>query len=379
MNPQKQSPPPEPSSVQPQPTFRSAAVARMARMPVSTLRIWEQRNQAVGPTTAPSGHRLYSATDVQRIVMLRQLTERGHAIGSLVGLDIEQLEAVALTHDQHTAQPKAELRQSSVSMRVVVVGQAMARRLQRHAVTHKLARPLQVMGVFDSLDEAVQAAKGATRVNSANDSNAVTIDVLLWQSSGLQDNALHALKAAQNAWRARGVAVAYRFASSAARDALMSAGFFVAREPADDEALGAWLTTLEAALFVDADANDQDYAASSAKVRPWSADWQDMAQDMTLNMTKSAVPARLFDDATLTEFANLPSTIACECPSHLAELLIQISSFETYSADCIDRNHVDAQLHAYLHQVAGTARTLFETALKRVAVAEGLVLPHGRT
>lgn len=377
MNPKKQSPPPEPSSVQPQPTFRSAAVARMARMPVSTLRIWEQRNQAVGPTTAPSGHRLYSATDVQRIVMLRQLTERGHAIGSLVGLDIEQLEAVALTHDQHTAQPKAELRQRAVSMRVVVVGQAMARRLQRHAATHKLARPMQVMAVFDSLDEAVQAAKEATRVNSANDPNAATIDLLLWQSSGLQDNALHALKAAQHAWRARGVAVAYRFASSAARDALTAAGAFVAREPADDEALGAWLATLNTALFADTD--DRDYAASSGKGRPWLADWQDMTQDMTKNMTKGAVLPRLFDDATLMEFANQPSTIACECPSHLAELLIQISSFETYSADCTDRSQADAQLHAYLHQVAGTARTLFETALKRVAVAEGLVLPHGRT
>lgn len=367
MNLKKQLPLPEPPSMLSQPTFRSAAVARMARMPVSTLRIWEQRNQAVGPTTAPSGHRLYSATDVQRVVMLRQLTERGHAIGSLAGLDIKQLGAVALTHDYHTAQIKAKPRQRPAPMRVVVVGQAMARRLQRQSVTHNLARPMQVMGVFHSLDEAVQAAKGA---NSANDSHAATIDLLLWQSSGLQDNALHALKAAQNAWRARGVAVAYRFAGSAARDALIAAGVVVAREPADDDALGAWLTTLDTVLFPDADTDDRDDMASSAKARPWLSDIQ--------NMTKSAVPARLFDDTTLTEFANLPSTIACECPSHLAELLIQISSFETYSADCTDRNQADAQLHAYLHQVAGTARTLFETALKRVAAAEGLVLPAGQ-
>ena len=35
-----------------------------------------------------------------------------------------------------------------------------------------------------------------------------------------------------------------------------------------------------------------------------------------------------------------------------------------------------AQLHAYLQQVAGTARMLFEKALERVAIAEGLPLPH---
>jgi MerR family transcriptional regulator, light-induced transcriptional regulator len=89
----------------------------------------------------------------------------------------------------------------------------------------------------------------------------------------------------------------------------------------------------------------------------------------------SAVPARRFDDVTLTEFAGLSSTVACECPSHVAELLMQISGFEAYSRDCADRSPGDAQLHAYLQRVAGGARLLFEAALERVAVAEGLALP----
>jgi DNA-binding transcriptional MerR regulator len=67
----------------PQPSFRSGAVARMAHMPVSTLRIWEQRYQAIGPSTASSGHRLYSTADVQRVRLLRQLTGQGHAIGAI--------------------------------------------------------------------------------------------------------------------------------------------------------------------------------------------------------------------------------------------------------------------------------------------------------
>jgi hypothetical protein len=50
-----------------QPTFRAGAVARIAGMPVATLRIWEQRYQAVRPNTAASGHRLYSSADVERV------------------------------------------------------------------------------------------------------------------------------------------------------------------------------------------------------------------------------------------------------------------------------------------------------------------------
>ena len=67
--------------------------------------------------------------------------------------------------------------------------------------------------------------------------------------------------------------------------------------------------------------------------------------------------------------------MACECPSHLAELLLQVSYFETYSGECANRSAADAQLHAYLQQVAGTARMLFEKALEQVAIAEGLPLP----
>ena len=87
-----------------------------------------------------------------------------------------------------------------------------------------------------------------------------------------------------------------------------------------------------------------------------------------------AAPRR-YDDATLTDFAGLSSTIACECPRHVAELLMQLSHFEAYSAECENQSPADAELHAYLQRVAGASRALFESALERVAIQEGLMLP----
>jgi hypothetical protein len=89
-----------------------------------------------------------------------------------------------------------------------------------------------------------------------------------------------------------------------------------------------------------------------------------------------AVPPRRFDDATLTAIAGLPSSGACECPRHVAELLMQLAGFEAYSAACASRVTADAALHTHLHQAAGRARVLFESALERVARHEGLSLPH---
>ena len=332
-----------------QPSFRSGAVARMAHMPVSTLRIWEQRYQAVGPTTAPSGHRLYSAADVQRVLLLRQLTEQGHAIGSMAALDAAQLQQVASTQATRVAGQRVQPARRAAALRVAVVGQALALRLQRPAVVQRLAHRPRVTAVFESLAEAAHAASGAA------------VDLLLWQAPGLQVSALPELKAAQDAWRARHVAVVYRFAGAAARSAYVGTGASVVGEPADDDALGAWLASLEGSSVASADEpNDQPVPRSS--------------QDLAPGLAPGDVRPRRFDDAALTAFAGQSSTIACECPRHVAELLMQLSNFEAYSADCANRSPADAELHAYLQRVAGVSRALFESALERVARQEGLML-----
>jgi len=74
-----------------QPRYRSGAVARMVRIPVATLRIWERRYQVVGPALTPSGHRLYSGADVERLLVIKQLVDQGHAIGSLAHLPMAGL------------------------------------------------------------------------------------------------------------------------------------------------------------------------------------------------------------------------------------------------------------------------------------------------
>lgn len=345
------------------PTFRSGAVARMAGMPVSTLRIWEQRYQAVGPTTAPSGHRLYSAADVERVMVLRELTQHGHAIGSLAALNVEQLQDLARTRAHATTAASAQPSVHSAPLRIVVVGQAMAQRLRRPAVAERWPRPLQIVGAYDSLDEALQAAGRPA---------AAPVDLFLWHAPSLQTDAAHDLAAARAAWHAREVAVAYRFAGAAARDALVSAGASVVREPADDGALVAWLSSFGSVPALARSA--QSGTMTSGDTDGHGIDRR-LLDALTLGAGARALPARRFDDTALTQFAELSSSLVCECPGHVAELLMQVASFESYSAHCANRSVADAELHSYLQRVAGAARLLFEAALERVAIAEGLALP----
>ncbi|WP_374662944.1 MerR family transcriptional regulator [Inhella sp.] len=336
------------------PTFRSGAVARMVGMPVATLRIWEQRYQAVHPATAASGHRLYSPADVQRVLMLRQLTEQGHAIGTLAALDAAQLHEVAQQARLGSPGSMAATGRRAASghprLRVLVVGSALAARLHRPRVARHLALVGRLLSVVGSLDEAAQAGTQA--------------DLLLWHAPELRLPLPTDLAAAREASGARRVGVVYRFAGTPVIGELAEAGMASLREPADDEALGAWLGQLMDQLELATATAAEPAARSASPEHAFAMPAQAAAQ----------VPPRRYDDATLTSFAGLSPTLACECPRHVAELLMQLSSFEAYSAGCLHRDSADAQLHAYLHQVAGASRALFESALERLALHEGLPL-----
>jgi hypothetical protein len=58
----------------------------------------------------------------------------------------------------------------------------------------------------------------------------------------------------------------------------------------------------------------------------------------------------------------------------VAELIAQLASFETYSQECLNKNTEDAHLHSYLRAISGSARSLFENALEKIAQHEGIDL-----
>jgi DNA-binding transcriptional MerR regulator len=190
------------------PRFRSGAVARMLRMPVATLRVWERRYRVCEPTVSSSGHRLYTGADVRRLALIKQLTDAGHAIGVVARMDPQQLHEMATTHAQ-------------------------------------------------------------ALIGTGKDSPPV-------------------------------------------------AGHASTPETADP-------------------------------------------------------PPRRYDDAALADLAALSSTVACECPRHVAELVALLSNFEDYSAQCARLSPQDEALHQNLRHTAATARALFEGALDRLLAHEGLL------
>ena len=375
------------------PRHRSGAVARMVRMPVATLRVWERRYAVARPALSPTGQRLYSAADVQRLALLKRLTDLGHAIGGLAALNMVQLQAVATTHAGAlpalrvwpadadaigsvigngigsgnvsgigigNANPDPTLNSSPAARpaarrtcHVVMVGAALAARLQRPTLLRAWHPAVRLSGPF------VDVAQAAAAVGR----NAV--DLLLVHEPQLHEGWLGRCDAAAPAFAQVTKALLYGFGADAVCSGLAQAGVQLLREPQPDVVVGQWLRGLTppatAATLVSAETSAQVMLALPP------------AQAALLLAGHHDAWA---DDTVLAEIAGLSSTVACECPRHVAELLMQLSHFEAYSADCKQRSPADAALHAHLMQVAAASRALFESALERVALHDGLLLPQ---
>ena len=313
------------------PRYRSGVVARMVRIPVSTLRIWERRYQVVGPTLTASGHRLYSGADVERLMLIKQLVDLGHAIGSLARLATPELLNTADARAALAAQPHPVPRPRAVLLGLGLPRRLGAQRLQRVATWADLASAEAGLA-----DEPLQA------------------ELMVAELATLQPDSATRLLALAAQLGVQRALVVYGFGSEAAAQRLRQAGWRLSRAP-----------------LADAELRTQVAEAAAELGTPASA----APPDVALQLARLPVPPRRFDDAALYQLAAASTTVACECPRHVAELVMQLAHFETYSAECVQRSPADEALHRHLMQVAGLARAMFEGALLRIAEAESLPLP----
>lgn len=71
------------------------AVAKRTGLSPHVIRVWEKRYQAVEPTRTPTNRRLYSDSEIERLSLLRDLTNSGHSIGNVATLPTEKLREIA--------------------------------------------------------------------------------------------------------------------------------------------------------------------------------------------------------------------------------------------------------------------------------------------
>ena len=300
--------------------YRSGTAARLTGVPVETLRVWERRYNVIGPRMSERGQRLYSSDDIQRLTLIKQLVDAGYPIGSVARLPTSTLQ------DMRVA-PEAPSRSFKVGLAGTFIASPIVTEALRsgplEVVCHSMI-PQQAAAVFEDAH----------------------IDAVIVELPTLTDNTLTLVTAIQQSCDARQAIVLYRFAPGKVIRRLRQAGFKVARASSDPTEIANLCQTL-----------------LQSPVNP----------DVTSRppVTNDAPMRQRFTDEELSAFLVAANNPYCECPRHLVELILNLNSFESYSAECVSRSPQDAALHRDLQRTAGHARSILEGALDRLADIEG--------
>ncbi len=320
-------------------SYRIGAVSRLTGVPADTLRVWERRYGVVEPQRTGGGSRLYSQHDVARLELIKRLVDAGHAIGTVANLTLEQLQARAAT--VQSAQAASDARPGQGPLGLVLVGNTLPLRL---------AAGLRELDA----DAFVLAGSFADPAEFAAAAGELQADVLVVEMPTLNDDGSTQVRRMQRQCGARRLIVVYGFAQSRALGRLEEQGIVALRFPVTWEELRRVCAP----------------ALPATRAVPGLEDFE--------SALGAALPQRRFDDRQLAIVAGASTTIRCECPHHLADLIISMARFEQYSAECENRSRDDAALHAFLHVTTARARAMLEEALQKLVEVEGIDVDNQR-
>jgi len=334
--------------------YRIGAVSKLSGVPVSTLRVWEQRYQAFKPDKSKGQHRLYTPSDLERAGLLKRLNQMGHSISHVARLDHSQLQALV----QQTPVANVGNMPSTVTprsmIRIGVVGDALATQLRGKAFAQKWAQLLPHTGLH--LAWQVHGFGAGPSEWPLATPQTELVDGVCVQLQNLHPEHTKALLA----WATNSstpIGLTYQYARTADQQALTQAGIQLYREPISPAELAQKLADQLGPILAKRSSQDPN-----SLVQPPIA----------------LAPPRRYNDATLASVAQISGNVLCECPKHVAELTSQLAAFEQYSQSCqqlATQDPADAELHRYLLHISGQARAWFEVALERIALHEGIVLP----
>jgi DNA-binding transcriptional MerR regulator len=303
-------------------SYTIGVVARRTKIHPETLRIWERRYSLVVPDRNDTGRRLYSETDIVKLSLVKKLTDIGHPVGGLAELPIQ-----ALRERLSSATGSSLVEEIAKKItRVVVAGEALSLKLKRDRY---VPETLEVLAYVQSDEDLSSLSLTAAP------------DVLVLEFATINEQSLDLVQQKISQCDAKHAVIVYSFGTRASIALLEQAGIPCLKNPAA-------VSDVQKACV--------SLCSASAQVE---------------TQIVSAKPRR-YSAQQLAYIATLSSTVACECPNHLAELVTSLIAFEQYSSECANRNAKDAELHAHLNHTTGLAREMLEDCMTRLLDAEGI-------
>lgn len=301
----------------PEAYFEVGAVSKMTGLSPNTLRTWERRNFIEASLRSPTGRRRYSQEQVERLALMKKLTNLGDSISSIAGLTLRDLRNRVLEYESRQIEASSS-RVTAIS--ILSIGELA------ETWTSVLPAPFKLTTSGESKPDIVIVGLDAQIAESRR-----RVSVAVLENPGVP------------------IALVYDYAPRELIQRFSAEGRFLIRVPCSPELL---------AHYVHAAMANASHQA-----------------DPTANGPLPEAP-RLFTDRQLATIAASNPDIKCECPHHISALVASLASFENYCRRCEIESPQDAEVHHHLGGEIARARSLVEEALLYLCQKDNLVVPE---
>lgn len=288
-----------PSADEDSPALKIGAVARLTGLSVHTLRKWEDRYAAVEPRRSEGGERMYTRTDLKRLAYIKRLADAGLSLREIARQSLQELESA---WEQAGGMRMADRgATSSHKVRIGILGDVLPALLERGSSSPAL---VEVIATGDSR-EALEKALGAE-----------SIDLLVFECPAVRRDTRERVAELMKAISVRAAIVVYGFGAQGHVTALRKTNVAVMRAPVDVEELE---------------------QIARGLLHGVSTGTEGRRDDPSLGIEIEISPPRLSRE-TIARIAMSAPKMRCECPHHLADIVLSLRAFEEYSE--IGRAHV---------------------------------------
>lgn len=329
------------SNVDPQivPKYRIGAIAKMSGVAIATLRVWQRRYGVVQPQKSSGGQRLFDDDDLTKLKCIKELIDLGFAIGTLAHLKLDELKSLKeKTLINRGFSLPAEM--DSGPLRILVVGAGLQDRLTGLNHVNDVNFPkIKVEQVYADLNEALELH------SITKPSQGAGLLACVVKLNTLQLQNLKPIQSLQEQMEGAAFGVIYNYANPEVVASLQGMKIELLPNPFETTDLIEFIQKLNSTAL-----RSHEGEALPPHVRRFTA------QDLEF-------------------IARFGSSVGCECPRHIAQIVEQLGSFEQYSRECLSLNPKDQQIHKMLARVASHTLSMFEHALQDVMTHEKIELP----
>ncbi len=310
------------TTLEPRPFYGIGTVARLTGLKPDTLRVWERRYGLGASHKSTTGRRQYSQADLEHLQLVSALVNSGTRIGEIAASERKTLEMLLQGQGRagRMAVPKGK-------PCVVFVGEQLCGWLDEHQgclanVDARLARL-----PFAELD--VSALAELDRM-----------DMLVVECTTLSAAHVRELQRITGQLDVRRVLVTYHSGNERWLGELEQQGMLATPFPPDPPYLA--------------------FEISRSFADKASAEGENDIGELV------AGKPRQFSEEQLTAASRLQSTLDCECPRHISDLIRALANFEEYSSSCSVENWHEAAVHSCIYVYTSQARWLMEKSLQAV-------------